>query len=86
MIKDSEQTKEHNCVFDIFKEKGPLSFILNKKESKDGIWAEIKVDGPKVSIVRESLIYCIQRMNMDIEIFPHIDDEDNISATNFTLM
>jgi hypothetical protein len=82
MMQNSEPTKEHECVSEILSQAGRLPLIIRPEEKQDGRWAEITVDGRKVPKVRKAIIYCVEKMNMHIEVNPPIDDEDSIAFLN----
>jgi hypothetical protein len=82
MIQNSEPTEEHECVSEILSQAGRLPLIIRPEEKQDGRWVEITVDGRKVPKVRKAVIYCVEKMNMNIEVNPPIDDEDSVADIN----
>jgi hypothetical protein len=83
--KDSEETKENKCIEEILKQAGPLPLIIKPEKVQDGILSEIEVSGSKVPKVRQAIIYCIKKMNMDFEVNPPIDEEDSVEDMDFTM-
>jgi hypothetical protein len=85
MTDNSGPTKVHDCVSEILRQAGRMSLIIRKEKTEDGLLAEITFNGSKVPEVRKVLVYCIKKMNMDIEVNPPIDEEDSIDDVDFTV-
>jgi hypothetical protein len=83
--KDSEETKEHKCIAEVLAQAGPLPLIIKSEKVQDGLLSEVEISGSKVSKVRQAIIYCIKKLNMEFEVNPPIDEEDSIEDVDFTL-
>ena len=72
---ESNSSKEHQFVFDIFSKTGPMAFESQFFYTERPM-LQITVEGTKAKQFRQILIYYLQNQEMDIRIDPPVDDRD----------